>query len=172
MVLGILCLCLSFMLIIHNRLESNAAEKASEEIMSDLEKTIDEGTDKDVNENGYIGYLTIEALDLKLPVMNEWDYDKLLVSPCRYYGSVKTDDLVICAHNSTAHFGRLKELNAGDVILFTDIHDNTYVYEVMDIEILEPTDIKEMIENDYDLTLYTCTYAGVARVTVRCNLVN
>ena len=31
--------------------------------------------------------------------------------------------------------------------------------------------VKEMIENDFDLTLYTCTVDGLNRVTVRLNRV-
>ena len=40
------------------------------------------------------------------------------------------------------------------------------------IEILGPTDIKEMIENEFDLTLFTCTSDSQNRVTVRLNRVD
>mgnify|MGYP000173519028 CR=1 FL=1 len=33
------------------------------------------------------------------------------------------------------------------------------------------TDIKEMVESDFDLTIYTCTNDNLRRVTVRCNRV-
>ena len=43
------------------------------------------------------------------------------------------------------------------------------MYEVLEIEILNSDDITYMIDNDFDLTLYTCTSDGKSRITVRCN---
>ena len=37
------------------------------------------------------------------------------------------------------------------------------------MEILGSTDVEEMINNDFDLTLYTCTSDSQKRVTIRCN---
>lgn len=39
---------------------------------------------------------------------------------------------------------------------------------VEEIEILNADDIKRMIESDWELSLYTCTYNGKQRVTIRC----
>ena len=36
------------------------------------------------------------------------------------------------------------------------------------VETLAPTAVDEMTGGDWDLTLFTCTYSGQARVTVRC----
>ena len=117
---------------------------------------------------GYIGYLSIPALGLELPVMSEWDYTRLKKSPCLYYGSVKTDNMVIAAHNYTQHFGRLSDLKTGDAVRFTDVDGTVYNYQVGDVETLPPTATEEMITSDWNLTLYTCTYGGKNRVTVRC----
>ena len=32
--------------------------------------------------------------------------------------------------------------------------------------------VDEMINNDFDLTLYTCTTDGMNRITIRCNMIN
>lgn len=40
----------------------------------------------------YIGTLTIPALELGLPVMAQWDYDRLTIAPCRQFGTTQTDD--------------------------------------------------------------------------------
>jgi sortase A len=44
----------------------------------------------------------------------------------------------------------------------------TYTYSVAEIDTLMPTAVEEMTDGDYDLTLFTCTYGGKSRVTVRC----
>lgn len=122
-----------------------------------------------IDGESYMGYLSIPVLKLELPVMSDWDYAKLKIAPCRYFGSAETDDLVICAHNFDRHFGRLKNLRAGDLVTFTDADGVSFIYEVKAIQTLQPTQISEMIQSEYDLSLYTCTYGGRTRVTVRCS---
>lgn len=117
----------------------------------------------------YIGYLSIPALELELPVLAECDDARLKIAPCRYAGSAKTDDLVIAAHNYTQHFGSLSKLTAGDAVYLTDMDGVTIAYTAAVIEVLEATDVEEMTDGTYDLTLFTCTYGGQSRVTVRCD---
>ena len=100
--------------------------------------------------------------------MSEWDYAKLRVAPCRYGGSTVTEDLVIAAHNYTSHFGKLKELNIGEIVKFMDMNGKILQYEVAEVNVLEPTDIEEMINGEFSLSLFTCTYGGQSRLTVRC----
>ena len=60
-------------------------------------------------------------------------------------------------------------------VMCTYYHDhelkdvNIYKYEVLEIEILNPKEVSKMIDNNFDLTLYTCTNDGLNRITVRCN---
>lgn len=115
----------------------------------------------------YIGYLELPTLGLSLPVMSEWSYPKLRVAPCRYWGSVYDDSLVILAHNYDRHFGRLQELATGDPVQFIDADGVIYQYTVEKQEILEKPDVEKMVDSGYDLTLFTCTYGGRHRVTVR-----
>ena len=116
----------------------------------------------------YIGYLSIPALGLELPIMGDWSYPQLQVAPCRYTGSLYRDDLVLMAHNYDQHFGRISNLHTGDILSFTDMDGETVEYEVVALDILQPTAIEEMTDGAYDLTLFTCTYGGKSRVTLRC----
>lgn len=116
----------------------------------------------------YIGYLTIPALNLELPVMSEWDYSRLKLSPCRYSGSTKTDDFVIAAHNYSKHFGKLSDLSEEDRIYFTDMDGIEHSYVVQTIEVLSAASVEEMSSGEYALTLFTCTYGGKSRIAVRC----
>lgn len=121
-----------------------------------------------VNGYSYLGYLTIPALNLELPVMTDWSYSRLKIAPCRYYGLHHTDNMVIAAHNYKRHFGYISSLEIGDKVIFTDMQGVPIVYYVALIETLDPYDIDGMIETGWDLTLFTCTYGGANRVTVRC----
>lgn len=120
-----------------------------------------------IGKQSYIGYIELPTLGLSLPVMSEWSYPKLRIAPCRYTGSVYDDSLIILAHNYTRHFGGIKDLAIGDPVQFIDAEGNIYQYTVAKHETLEKRDVREMVENEYDLTLFTCTYGGRNRITVR-----
>ena len=186
--LGVCCILSSVGFVIYNRWENKHAEEIAQDLLDDVQNIIDEfpteqtvpdDTKKSpaemttVEVNGYdcIGILSVPALDLELPVLSDWSYAKLKKAPCHYYGSYYEKDFVIAAHNYKSHFGRLSELQAGDVVVFTDVSGTAYYYEVVILETLPKNATKEMITSGFDLSLYTCTLGGGSRVTVRCNVV-
>lgn len=120
-----------------------------------------------INGQDYIGVLSIPSLELELPVISQWDYPSLKVAPCRYSGSLYQDNLIICAHNYASHFGKLKNLQLGDTVLFTDMDENVVTFQMVERETLAPTDVEGMKSGDWDLTLFTCTVGGQTRVTIR-----
>ena len=122
---------------------------------------------KTINGRDYIGVLSIPSLELELPVISQWDYPALKVAPCRYSGSLYQDNLIICAHNYASHFGKLKELQPGDTVLFTDMDEHVVTFQVVERETLNPMDAEGMEAGDWDLTLFTCTIGGQTRVTIR-----
>jgi LPXTG-site transpeptidase (sortase) family protein len=115
----------------------------------------------------YFGIINIPALDLELPVNNEWNVAALEASPCRFLGDF-TGSLIICAHNYRFHFANIAKLSAGDIIIITDAAGGEHIYAVELTEIISGTDVDGMINTRYDLTLFTCTPDGDARITVRC----
>jgi sortase A len=123
--------------------------------------------------DGYdcIGILSVPVLELELPVLTDWSYTKLKKAPCHYYGSYYEKDFVIAAHNYQTHFGKLPELLAGDIVIFTDVNGAEHCYEVVLLETLPKEATQEMITSGFDLSLYTCTPGGASRVTVRCNAI-
>ena len=120
-----------------------------------------------INGRDYIGVLSIPSLELELPVISQWDYPSLKIAPCRYAGSLYQDNLIICAHNYASHFGKLKELRSGDIVLFTDMDDHVVTFQMVERETLNPMDEEGMEAGDWDLTLFTCTIGGQTRVTIR-----
>ena len=126
---------------------------------------------KMVDGREYIGVLEIPVYDLVLPVISEWSYSALKVSPCRYTGSVYKNNLVIAGHNYKTHFSKVKNIAEGERIRFTDMDGNLFEYEVVVREVLTPDAVEDLISGDWDLTLFTCTYDGQNRVAVRCEYV-
>ena len=124
----------------------------------------------EVEGNNYIGTLYFPSLQAELPVMSNWSYSNLKVSPCLYTGSIYTGNAVIAARNYTCHSGHLFNLSPSDVVHFTDADGNAFSYVVVVIEVLEPTAIEYMTDGRYELSLFTCTLGGASRFTVRCQL--
>lgn len=122
-----------------------------------------------VDGKGYIGYISFPTLELDLPVMSQWTVEKLYTSPCHYFGSVKEGNLVIMAHNYSRHFGRITELKNGDPVYFINAFGEPFFYQVEFQEILPSNCIPQLTSGEFDLTLFTCTYGGANRITVRCN---
>lgn len=184
MILGTVLIVAALSLFLWNRREADQAAEAAETILPRVVEQIAETaaeapappdpfdptmTETEIDGYLYIGYLSIPALGLELPVMSDWDYTRLTIAPCRYSGSTKTDDLVIAAHNYARHFGGLSGLSGGEEVYFVDMDNVVSSYTVVCVEILSPTAVEEMTNGEYDLSLYTCTYGGRSRVTVRCD---
>lgn len=127
--------------------------------------------EKQIDGISYIGALSIPSLDLELPVISTTTKSLLRIAPCRYTGTAYLDNLVIGAHNYSTHFGRIKTLSYGDLIEFTDMDGNLFVYQVADMEVLNPDQVEDLCSGQWPLTLYTCTIGGRTRVTVRCDKV-
>lgn len=204
MILGLLCLSVSFGLTVKNIAEEQSAEQqASEAIQAlsagyaqtgtrnalgeeDMARLMENaGTyelpnyvlnpemdmpEEIIDGEAYIGTLAVPQADLTLPVMSSWSYSKLKKAPCRYQGSVYTGDLIIAGHNYRKHFNRLKQLHVWDTLSFTDADGNVFPYYVSAIEYLDGYAVEEMMAGDWDLTLFTCTYGGSVRLTIRCML--
>ena len=200
--IGRLCMVLGAVLILcaagllgYNRWDAARAEKASQEVLGELEQTMQktitehqqenetaapqpvldptqEMTTVEVEGRDYIGVLSIPAVERELPVMAQWSYAGLKIAPGRYSGTTYGDDLVICGHNYAMHFSPIKWLALGSEVYFTDMDGQRWSYEVSNVETIQPTDIDKMItasdEDAWDLTLFTCTTGGRARCAVRC----
>lgn len=180
MALGIVFLAGGLLLFGYNRTKEYLAGKESDTALKAVKGQIEQNYRTKEIENptlkwddrSYFGILTIPKLDLELPVQTSWSYPKLQISPCIYSGSIQQGGLVILAHNYRNHFGQIASLAEGDVAFLTDASGEKYEYLVEEVFSMKATDVEEMINHEYDLTLFTCNYDGRARVTVRLVLQN
>ena len=120
----------------------------------------------------YIGIISIPSIGIKLPVISEWSYPNLKKAPCMFMGSVYERNAIIAAHNYKSHFRGIMNLSPGDIVVFYDLAGNEFDYTVTFCEVLQPMDIDAMTSSSFDLSLFTCTIGGKARITVRCSISN
>lgn len=189
--LGIVSLLGAVSLFFYNRTEASAAGKASESVLQIMEEeygVVPESTvlmpelykdkemkSKEIDGNEYIGYISIPAVNINLPIMKDWSYEGLKIAPCRFSGSLYSDDMIIAGHNYITHFGPIESLSSGDEVTICDMENNVWQYKVLWIEVIDGTDIEGMMSksetDNWDLTLFTCTMSGTSRYAVRCERV-
>lgn len=141
----------------------------------DNSSTAEEEEDDSIELDGniYMGMITLPTLGQQFPVIKGWNYQDMNVAPCRYDGTRARRDLIICAHNYAGFFDKLDQLSTGDEVIFTDIHGRIFHYTVSYGELINGWDVDSMYKGarqDWDLTLFTCTWSGYSRVTIRCTL--
>ena len=170
-IMGAVLIILALLLFMYNKMEDRRAGQHAEVLVDDIHAVIhtepvtEETTEPEPE----------ETLPPELPVeiIDGYGYVGILkIAPCRHVGSSRTDDLVISAHNYASHFGKLKTLEIGAEVIFTDMDGivNRYVLE-RGPETLAPTAVDEVLNSGYDLVLYTCTPGGATRVVAFFNRV-
>ncbi|MCD8083821.1 MAG: sortase [Clostridiales bacterium] len=183
-ILGVCMLVAALGMEAHNAWEERQAGRETEQVYEELQTVIDilrmeetatpaeaepdETGEETLDAEKYLGILRIPEFGLNLPVQWEWSYPALRQTPCRFTGSTREGDLVICAHNYATHFGKLRNLSYGATITLEEMDGTVRRYRVEEIEILGPGDIERLLSGNWPLTLFTCTYGGENRVVVRC----
>ncbi len=192
--IGLLLIIAALCLTAYNVLDGVMAGKKSEQALEQLKSNI-EGTDNsldDMTSDGrplyekypemdmplveidgeyYVGILEFPSLNITLPVRGEFSYSGLKTAPCRYDGSVYLNNMIIAGHNYSSHFRTLSNLSIGDRVSFTDGDGNLFLYDVEEIVQVDGKDIEGMKTGNWDMTVFTCTLSGQARVTVRLSRV-
>lgn len=176
--LGAVLILAALLLFLHNRSEDRRAGQEAESLLEDVRSAMAANADPEPQEEpaeeityDYAGVIAIPNLSLELPVIDQWNYARLKVAPCRQSGAAADGDLVIAAHNYKSHFGYLDRLEPGASVIFTDMEGTVYRYAVEGIRQLAPEDaedVSSVFSSEYPLVLYTCTPGGKARVAVFC----
>ncbi|MCL1882945.1 MAG: class D sortase, partial [Defluviitaleaceae bacterium] len=112
-----------------------------------------------------IGILSIERIDLRLPIAEGVEYATLRIAPGRVPQTAQVGAIgnaVIAGHRNYTFgsmFNRLGELETGDIVGFQARNGEEMAFEVFEIAVSEPHDQIAFIQpvNDSIITLYTCT---------------
>ena len=123
--------------------------------------------------------ITIPKIGITYPVLSETSDELLEISVNRYWPETdkmkpnEVGNYCIVGHNyrNGKMFGRLTELENGDIVQLEDMTGRTLEYEVYNKYIVEPTDTSctsQLTGGRKELTLITCTNYGTQRLVVKC----
>lgn len=142
-----------------NVLNNSDSEENINDNSYDFENAIGTKYSYRINNVNYIGIMYIPSLDnLTFPIIDKCDMDLLRIAPCRYYGKVKTGNLVIAGHNYKSLFNKLGRLQADSILYFKEVNGEIHKYRFSRVELIRPEEVDKMVHgDDWDLTLFTCT---------------
>lgn len=118
--------------------------------------------------------LNIPRLGINYMVISETSEELLKISVNKYWGPQPNEvgNYCIVGHNykNKKMFGRLDEIQNGDVIELTDLNKRKVIYTVYDRYIVEPTDVRcttQLTDGKREITLITCKNYGQQRLIVK-----
>lgn len=124
----------------------------------------------DISKTGMMGYITIDKINLELPIYHGTDDDVLSMAVGHLQGSSlpvggKGTHTIVSAHRglpSATLFTNLDHMEIGDTFEIT-VLDRTVTYQVDQIKTVDPTDTADLVIKDGNeyCTLLTCTPYGI-----------
>ena len=102
------------LLLLKNQHQAEAAGQAAAAVFAEMQQAapadtaIGEEPTVEIDGLSYVGTISIPAIDRELPVLTQWNAANAQKAPCRYTGSVLTDDLIIAGHQPLRPSGPLK----------------------------------------------------------------
>ena len=156
-------------------LNENDAEHVEEEPVDSMEQTENFTTTVNGIEYTTDSILTIPKLDISYPVLSETSEELLKISLNKYWGNGANEvgNYCIVGHNyaNGKLFGKLSQIEIGDIATLQDTKGRTLTYEVYDIYIVDPTDVSctsQLTNGRREMTLITCKNYANQRLVVKC----
>ena len=136
-------------------------------------------TAKDGKKYNTVGTINIPSINVTYPILAETTVELLKISPCKFFGPEPNEvgNYCIAGHNyrNGKMFGRLSELEDGDIVQIEDTTGRTIQYQVYRKYVVEPDDTSCTSQRANgkpltfrELTLITCTNYGTQRLIVKC----
>ena len=122
-----------------------------------------------------IGSINIPRLGINYPILSTTTDKLLKVSVTKYWGGNPNEvgNLCITGHNykNSKFFGKLPNIQNGDIIQITDLNGKTLDYTVYNTYVVDPEDTSctsQLTDGKIEVTLITCYYEnGNAHATKR-----
>jgi LPXTG-site transpeptidase (sortase) family protein len=164
---------------IENKKIENNTQTVLQEIKSGKKTTsgsIDVIEEIDEQIGGYkvVGIINIPKIDIEYPILEKTNKESLKLSITKFYGEKinQKGNIVLAGHNNLnkTMFGKIKQLENGDIIELTDSQMVTVKYQVFDKYVIDPNDIDCIFpieENTREVTLITCTNRDKNRLVVK-----
>ena len=124
-----------------------------------------------------VAVLEIPRLEIEYPVFSSTSKELLKVSLNKYWGPNpnRPGNFCILGHNynDEKFFGKLNQIQIGDIVKLTDMYGITLYYKVYDTFVVDPdnTDCtSQLTDGETEITLITCTKDFKNRFVVKARV--
>lgn len=124
----------------------------------------------EIDGNDYVCLIEITSFGIELPVARNWKSNDLTKSPCRFWGSIYNNDLIIGGKNQIGQFEFCEKLDIGEKISITDMRGAQFTFVVQKIERSSDVSFDSLSEGEYSLSLFTKDRYDENYIIVRCGL--
>lgn len=135
--------------------------------------------DEQIQGHKVVGIIKIPKIDLEYPILETTTKETLNISITKFWGNKINDvgNVTLAGHNNLngTMFGKLKQLEVGDIIELTDIQNVTLKYQVFKTYTIDPNDISCILpeqEDTREVTLITCKNGRKNRFIVKAREIN
>ena len=172
-IIGIICIIISLVIYLDLFIKDRKYTEENELVIEKIKEVIESDEDDkpeyvEIEGKRYTGIISIPSLDLYLPIQDEWTKEKAKNSPAIYKGSYDSYPLIIGGHNNKSQFNKLYKIKEGAEVIIIDLDGEKATFKVKLKETIHGKDVNRMVNTDYPLTLFTCTYNNQSRYTIRC----
>jgi len=170
-------------LVIRKSMESKKIENATQEVLQEIKKEnkttenkidVIQEIDAKIGDYKVIGIINIPKINIEYPILEKTNKESLKLSITKFYGEKinQKGNVVLAGHNNLnkTMFGKINELENGDIIELTDSQMVTVKYQVFNKYVIDPNDIDCIFpidENTREVTLITCTNRDKNRLVVK-----
>lgn len=170
-------------LVIRKSMESKKIENATQEVLQEIKKEnkttenkidVIQEIDAKIGDYKVIGIINIPKINIEYPILEKTNKESLKLSITKFYGEKinQKGNVVLAGHNNLnkTMFGKINELENGDIIELTDSQMVTVKYQVFNKYVIDPNDIDRIFpidENTREVTLITCTNRDKNRLVVK-----
>ena len=143
-------------------------------------------TKENLKYKGYnvIGKIKITKINIEYPILEieninpETAKKPMKISIIKYWGKNVNDygNLSLAGHNnkSGTMFGKIKQLNKGDIIELTDLEGKTIKYSIYNIFVTTPDDVNILLKESElvrEVTLITCINGNKERLILKAQAI-
>ena len=141
-------------LVIRKSMESKKIENATQEVLQEIKKEnkttenkidVIQEIDAKIGDYKVIGIINIPKINIEYPILEKTNKESLKLSITKFYGEKinQKGNVVLAGHNNLnkTMFGKINELENGDIIELTDSQMVTVKYQVFNKYVIDPNDI-------------------------------
>lgn len=183
--LGILLTALSFLFLVGTELISAGNRAAAEDLAIQIEELLPRRSEGDpanysdpampsleIDGEDFCGLLKVPSFGVTLPLHSSWDNASAAKYPCRFWGSVYDNSLIVGGSGGKGQLDFCNKLDLGDKIRITDMTGTEFTYETVRIDRRKHADMQTFEEMDSDLVLFAPEGNSGGYIIVRCDLSN